>query len=907
MEKIAHYRITGELGAGGMGVVYRARDTKLERDVAIKVLPEELSRDPERLARFEREARLLAQLNHTNIAVLHGFEKDDGRPFLVMELVEGETLAERIARGPITVGEALTLFIQIAEGLEAAHEKGIVHRDLKPPNIKITPDDHIKILDFGLAKAFLSDDDVSAETSQSPTLTKNTALGAIMGTASYMSPEQARGKTVDKRTDIWAFGCCLYEVLTGKKAFEGETVTDVIAAVVNKEPEWNALSASVPRHVRHLIERCLRKSARERVRDIGDARLELLEKETDTGAGVHGAWSTQQKIATVVAPLLALVVGLWVGGVFDTAVVSKPMHVSVEIAPAELIGDAGATSGFFRLGREQWLTRTALALSPNGEHLVFVGWQDDQQLLFHRPLGAPLAQPILGTENALNPFFSPDGRWIGFWSEGELKKVAFAGGPVIPLCTAAPIFGASWGDDDTIVFAGRISGLMAVAADGGAPRILVEKNDGEQMVLPWVLPGASAVLFTVRRELSSWGEATIVVQSLESGERKTLVEGGANPVFTESGHLLYVKLGVLWAAPFDPVRLEVSAPAVPVLEGIVQNVQDNSITNRTGAAHISVSASGNLAYLEGGLVEDTGRSLVWVDRNGESERLPFEAGRFWSSRLSPDGGRIAIAEPEGVSILDLRRVIQQRLPESDLDAHVGAWSPDGARIVFADPGSRAVSLFWQLADGSESPQPLTTSQHVQFAGPWNPSSSEILFFERERGRATWDTFALSMPPSEGNPRPVLTEASSNEFHASFSPDGRWIAYASDESGRFEVYLRSYPSLEGKQQISRSGGVMPIWSRTGDELFYLVPRPNQQGQEVMMAVELSSSDGLRAGTPRELFRGQFGMSVAVASYDVAPDGRFLMISPGKTSAPAHTAVRLVLNWFEELETLAPHEN
>ena len=804
-----------------MGVVYRGRDTKLERDVAIKVLPEELSRDEERLARFEREARLLAQLNHTNIATLYGFEQADDRQFLVMELVEGETLAQRIARGPLTVGEALSLFIQIADGLEAAHEKGIVHRDLKPPNIKITPDENIKILDFGLAKALSPEEEVSAATSQSPTLTKNTALGAIMGTASYMSPEQSRGKTLDKRTDIWAFGCCLYEALTGNKAFGGETVTDIIAAVVNKEPEWDALASSVPRPVRRLIERCLRKSPRERLRDIGDARLELLEKETDTGAAARGSPSTRQKIAALVAPLLALLVGLLVGTVFETSVVSPPMHLSVEITPAERVGDVGATSvrsTTFLTQLEQPLSRTAIALAPDGQHLVFVGWQDGQQMLFHRPLEAPRARPIPGTEDALNPFFSPDGKWIGFWSDGELKKIAVSGGPPIPLCSVSVIFGASWGDDDVIVFAGWHADLMAVHANGGAPRTLVvRENEGEEMVLPWVLPGANAVLFTVRPEGVSWGETEIVVQLVESGERKTLVEGGAHPVFTESGHLLYVKLGVLWAAPFDPVRLEVLGPAVPVIEDIVQNVQENFLSGRTGAAQISVSASGNLAYLEGGLVEDAGRSLVWVDRNGDAEPLPFDKGRYWFPRLSPDGERIAIGEPEGISILDLRRAIQQRLPGTDLDAHVGVWSPDGARIVFADPGSRTESLFWQLADGSEPPQPLTTSENVHFAGPWNPGASEILFYEggRESSGATrWDILALPMPPSEGRPRPILADASASEAYAALSPDGRWLAYASNESGHFEVYLRSYPSLDGKQQISKGGGVMPVWSRTG---------------------------------------------------------------------------------------------
>ena len=577
--KLGQYEILEPIGKGGMGEVYRARDTKLGREVAIKILLEELSKDRERRDRFEREAKLLASLNHPAIATLYGFE--DG--FLIMELVDGETLAERIARGAIPVDEAVPLFIHIAEGLEAAHEKAIIHRDLKPANIKIGPDGKPKILDFGLAKAFAREEDVSAEASQSPTLTKGTALGIIMGTASYMSPEQARGKPVDKRTDVFAFGCCLYEALTAKKAFDGETVTDIIAAVVNKEPRWEDVPDSTPRSVRDLLKRCLRKNPRDRVRDIGDARISLGEAISPEPAdGAPAPSPTTRRLATALLMLGALGVGWLLRSNTDSNAVSRqPSHLALELQPADALG---VTSPSRTNTEVAPLTRTAFTLSPDGRDIVFAGRQGEQQLLFRRSLGESEAQPFAGVERAVNPVFSPDGEWIAFWSEGQLKKVSFAGGPAVPIFDVKePTFGLSWRSDESIVFARRRGGLWIVSSNGGDPTMVTGHDIEAPLVshrLPWMLPEGDVVLYT---EVvgNQFAQAKIIAQSLSGGDSKILIAGATHPMYTATGHLLYAKLGVLWAVPFDADTLELAGDPVPVVGDIVQSVRTGSIYEDT--------------------------------------------------------------------------------------------------------------------------------------------------------------------------------------------------------------------------------------------------------------------------------------------------------------------------------------
>jgi serine/threonine-protein kinase len=551
--RLGAYEILAPIGAGGMGEVYQARDTKLGREVAIKVLPEAFSEDKERLARFEREARLLASLNHPNIATLHGLEESADTHYLVMELVPGETLGERIQRGLIPIDEALPLFTQIAEGLEAAHEKGVIHRDLKPGNIKVTPEGKVKVLDFGLAKAF-AEEGAATDLSQSPTMTREaTQAGVIMGTAAYMSPEQARGKTVDKRADIWAFGCCLYEALTGRKAFGGETVTDVFAAIVRAEPRWDALPPPTPQSIRRLLPRCLEKDPNRRLHDIADARIELETAPAEPSPGVEGATPKKRLISLALA-------GLAVGAVIASFVVwnlrpssPRPMGRLALTVPA----------GQRPIGH-LW---SSLAISPDGTHVVYKAREGDKEQLYLRPMDRLEAEPIPGTEGAVSPFFSPDGLWIGFFADGQLKKVSIRGGAPQILCEVAVTDTSvpRWGSNGRI-FIGTDAEITQVSSNGGTPELVTaadsEKGEAD-LLLSDVLPGGKAILFSVWVGGQSWDELSIVVYSLETGERSVLIEGGTNARYVPTGHLVYVRSATLMAVPFDLARLEVTGPPSP--------------------------------------------------------------------------------------------------------------------------------------------------------------------------------------------------------------------------------------------------------------------------------------------------------------------------------------------------------
>ena len=640
--KLGVHEIVEPIGAGGMGEVYRARDTKLERDVAIKVLPEALSRDEERLARFAREAKLLAQLNHPNVATLYGFE--DG--YLVMELVEGETLAERIARGSIPVEDALPLFVGIADGLEAAHEKDIIHRDLKPANIKIGPDGKPKILDFGLAKAFSPVHDISAETSQSPTLTKGTALGAIMGTASYMSPEQAKGKPVDKRTDIWAFGCCLYEALAGKKAFDGETATDAIAAVVKSEPDWSALPSEISSRLGELIKRCLRKDSRRRVHDIADARLELEESGFDNSVVLRpppgSKWPAMVAIG-VAGILVGLVAAFLFNGPHDRSASSATLRFTIDAAPS--------------------LDRLASpAISPDGKRVVYVGYEGEASRLFLRELDRLVATPLAGTEGAISPFFSPDGLWVGYFAGDEIQKVSVLGGESITVCKAsANSPGARWGADGTIVFSPDwSSGLMRVAASGGEPEVLTTMDSQAGEAGHWwpeFLPYSRTVLFTVWTG-GGLNEAAIAAVNLETGEHRTLFEG-ARARYVSSGNVVFYRAGRYQAMAFDPSRLESTSEPRPVLAN-TRREHPHGDSEQV----FDFSMGGTLISIPGEDYPDRS-SLVWIHRDGTRERLPFDEAAFTSARVSPDGARIAatklVAGSFNIWIYDLERGLEERL------------------------------------------------------------------------------------------------------------------------------------------------------------------------------------------------------------------------------------------------------
>ena len=668
---LGHYDVVEPLGAGGMGEVYRARDRKLDRDVAIKVLPQDFAADPDRLARFEREAKLLASLNHANIAAIYGFENVAGVRFIAMELVEGETLAERISRdGPIDIDDACEITRQIAEALESAHESGIVHRDLKPANVKITRGGRVKVLDFGLAKAYGSDGPASStatDISQSPTVVSATSSGVILGTAPYMSPEQARGKPVDRRTDIWAFGCVLFEMLNGERAFEGETVSDTLAAVLRAEPGIYDLPAHLPDQIRQLLRRALVKEPRRRLQHIGDARVELEEVLAgpipDTPGTVRATGPS--------APAASRMAGPWLAGMALMVGVAIGVFATLRVVPS--IGSSGAAEPT-RLSASADLRRRGarnFALSPSGRTLTFVG---KQGRLFVRRLTDFTARPLAGIDGAQTPFFSPDGQWIGYWANGAIHRVPVAGGPSQRIADASAIRGASWTGDGRIVFAEVVSPLRIVSAQGGEARDLAaRRSDARREVLthasPHVLPGDAGVLFE--------SDGRIGLASLEAGTWQFLDIDGASPAYAPSGHLVYKRLDdTVWAVPFDLDTLQPSG--------------EPFVAQQEPVSDFNISADGTFVFhiLKAGL----NQRLVWVEREGNAEFLPFDAAPYLTPRLSPDGRQVAVAARREILILDLARGTRTLFAGDGLDQRWPVWTHGGSRIAFTSTMNEAAPL-----------------------------------------------------------------------------------------------------------------------------------------------------------------------------------------------------------------------
>jgi eukaryotic-like serine/threonine-protein kinase len=878
---LLHYHVKEKIGEGGMGEVYRARDSHLNRDVAIKVLPDIFSGDRERLARFDREAKLLASLNHPNIAGIYGFEEAENRRFLVMELVEGKTLAARIARGPIPVDEALEVCRQIAEGLEAAHEKGVIHRDLKPANVKITPEGKVKILDFGLAKAFQGEI-AAADASHSPTLTDQmTRPGVILGTAAYMAPEQAKGKAVDKRADIWAFGCILYECLTGKRPFEGETVTESIAAILMREPDWQVLPENTPPIVRRLLRRCLEKDRKRRFESAADARLEIEEtRESPVElTGVPSSTHISRRMALLLS-VGALVLGAAIAAVGFWVLkpsppqpsAQSPAHVEINLPPGVQLVNGNCPP---------------LALSPDGGRLVYMGTRGGLQQLFIRPLDSQEAKPLPGTEGAESPFFSPDGEWIGFFAGGKLKKVSVAGGTALPLCDSGGVGGATWGSDNTIVFSSSAaSGLLRVSAAGGKPDILTnaDRTKGEcSHRWPEFLPGGKALLFTVMTG-PGWDEYQIEALRLDTGEKRIVLRGGHTGRFVPTGHLVYYRAGTLLAVRFDPVRLEVigSVPKT-VTEGVRES------TTITGAEY-SLSATGSLAYVP--TIRQFDRRLLWVDRKGTIQPLPAPLRNYWSTSISPDGRRAAIVIMSGtydIWIYDMERGTLSRFTTEGGSNQTPLWTPDGKHLTYQGYRAGLRNIFRKTADGTGDEERLTTGENSQSPASWTPDGKWLAYYDASPTTSN-DIWMLRLD-GERKREPFL-RTPFNESSARFSPDGRWLAYQSNESGRFEIYLQPFPGPGGKWPISTEGGTTPRWAHNGNELFY------RNGNK-MMAVDIKTEPTFTAGKPRLLFEGQFE-----ASYDVSQDGqRFFMIQFVELERPA-TQINLALNWLEELKRLVP---
>jgi eukaryotic-like serine/threonine-protein kinase len=890
--RLGSYEVVAQIGAGGMGEVYQAHDTKLGRDVAIKVLPEAFAHDPERLSRFQREAKMLAALNHPNIATIYGLEQSGGTSYLVMELVSGETLQARVKRDrAVPVDESLAISKQIAEALEAAHEKGIIHRDLKPANVKVTPEGKVKVLDFGLAKAFAGNE-ANDDPSNSPTLSAAATMqGTILGTAAYMSPEQARGKACDKRTDIWAFGCVLYELLTGRQAFQGETTTEILAAVLRGEPDWQTLPETTPLSIRALLRRCLQKEMNKRARDAGDARIEIEEalaapvtSELTTAAPTKGFHALGRRG-------LILSLGIFLFG----AVIASLATWNLKPSPPQLVTRTVITlpPGQQLAGMENG---PAVTLSPDGTHLAYVARLGGTQQIYLRAMDSLEARLIPGTEGGVIPFFSPDGQWLGFFADNKLKKVSVSGGAALTVGDIVFPVGANWGSQGMIAFAPtQVSPLLQVPDAGGTPQPLtrLEKRDvGHRW--PEFLPGGKAVLFAT----STGATSQVAVQSLGTGERRNLVVGGMSPHYAVSGHLVYAQGGSLMAAPFDSQRLEVTGAAVPVVEGLLESPV-------SGHAQYSFSTTGSLVYVPGS-VRATQLKLVWVSRNGAEQPLAAPARGYMFPRLSPDGRRVALGITEQDSqvwLYDLSRETSTRFTfEGNVNMYP-VWTPDGKRIVFASNKEGPRNLFWQLADGSGGLERLTTSEYLQAPHSWSPDGQLLAFAELNPTTGV-DIWVLRMgDPSPGSglarkAQPFLRTPFS-ESAPRFSPDGRWLAYISDESGRYEIYVQPYPGPGGKWQISTEGGTEPMWNPNGRELFY-------RSGDKMMVVELTTQPGFAAGTPRMLFEGPYVPTPTTPpNYDISPDGqRFLMLKPSESAESALTQIIVVQNWFEELKRRVP---
>jgi len=889
--RLGVYEVVAPLGAGGMGEVYRAHDPRLRREVAIKVLAAELSTDPERLTRFEQEARAAAALNHPNILAVYDIGQHDGASFIVSELLEGETLRERLNGGRLPLRKAIEYAIEICHGLAAAHDKGIVHRDLKPENIFVTADGRVKILDFGLAKLTQAEP-AFATVSALPTTPPHTLPGVVLGTIGYMSPEQVRGLAADHRSDIFAFGAILHEMVAGTRAFHGETTMDTMTAILKEAPpDLAATERHIPPALIRIIDKCLEKASAARFQSAGDLGFALEGLSTQSATVESTAITIRKRLATNAGlawavATIAVVVGLvGVGATWWT-------FRGVESNAAAIARLTVALPA----GDEIWNPEyPALALSGDGTQLVYVATRDGKAQLYVRQTDRFESRPIAGTEGALMPFFSPDGEWVGFFAQGKLKKVSIAAGAVQVLCDApgAGGKGGSWSVDNTIYFAPtNFSGIWKVAASGGVPESVTRLDVGKGEVShrwPQLLPGGKAILFTVWTGPGR-DEQRVEAQSLETGERHVVVSGADTGRYVSTGHLVYARADALMAVPMNLATLQVARAApVPLAEEVRVGGE--------GAAY-AVSDAGVLVYIPGS-VHRYERRLVWVDRHGVVEALSLPPRAYASVALSPDGRQAAIeisGGTEGVWLSELGRGILTPLTAGTGSSQIPLWSVDGQRIAYRGTRTGLRNLFWKMADGVSAEERLTTKENTNQTPTSFSSDGKWLAFSENSPETGGDIWLLPLD-GERKPQPFVATPF-DEALPRFSPDGGWLAYQSNQSGQNEVYVQPFLRSGGRRLISAEGGTAPIWSKNGRELFYL------NGEKLMVA-DVATAPVFSTSTPRLLFEGRFVLVPSgIGGYDVSPDGqRFLRIQAIGPEPPLNQ-IHIVLNWTEELKRLMP---
>jgi Tol biopolymer transport system component len=880
---VGSYEILSSLGAGGMGEVYRARDRRLDRTVAIKILPEALANDPERIARFEREAKTLAALNHPNIAHLYGLEESDGARALVMELVEGPTLADRIAQGPIPIDEALPIAKQIAEALEAAHEQGIIHRDLKPANIKVRPVATVKVLDFGLAKALDQTASGATNLTNSPTLSiQATQAGMILGTAAYMSPEQARGTAVDKRTDLWAFGCVLYEMLTGLAVFQGATVSDTLAAVLKTEPHWTALPDDTPASIRRLLRRCLAKDRQRRMDSARDAGLEIDEAymPVEAAENQRGAVTSHPYLLSRIT-LVVLILLATAGGLGLVAYLRRPAE-ELQAYRSSIQAPDGTVLG------SRSTRALSFALSPNGRHLAFVATTaDGRQRLWVRQLDQGTASPFEGVDNVDRPFWSPDSRSVAFFAEHQLRRIEIGAGSVRTICDTpdqqGTFSGGTWNAEGTILFASGGSQIYRVAASGGAPMAVVtaDASAGETALSgPLFLPDGHHFLFVGRAAPPA--PPSVYVSSIDDSRRTRLFEGAANVEYAQ-GRLLFVQGTTLVAQPFDASRRTLNGEPAPIADGI-------RVSPALNFGDFSISATGVLAYQTG----QTLSQLTWFDRTGKPTGVVGQRADYNTVNLSPNGTKAAISLRDGAGnmslwLFDLVRGVPTRFTFGPAQEVAGVWSPDGTQLAFDSVRKGRSYLYRRATNGSPSEDVLEASPIIKFAASWSSDGKFLLYISAGVTPRTGNDIWVLPLFGDRKPYPFL-QTPYNEGRANFSPDGRWIAYASNESGSgLDVYVAAFPGAAGKLRVSLAGGDSPRWRRDGREIFYVAP-----DGKLMAAAVNGQGAVFQVGAVTPLFDLRMRDQRLGTPYDVTADGQHFLVNT-ETEQTAFAPITLVVNW------------